>query len=666
MKKSLKIALFSLIIFIILLIAGNLSFNFFLQNQLPNYIAEKSPYKVQYANLKVDIWSGDIIAENINIDNKDPKNKEIIVIKGTVDSLQISRLGMMDAVLNKKINTSEIILSQPNLHIRLAKPIDAKTGEKRNPIVFKDLKINKGNINIVKFNENPFFSVKNLDVEVNNFQLTEESVKNKLPVVFDSYNISGKDFFFRPDNVYEMKANDISTENGKMNVKGFQLKPIINFQTFTKTYPNKKSLFSVDAKELDFKDIVRKDNKLSFKNIDLINPDIQVFTNNNKTTQKKQSFSYELDLENLNVVNGSFRQQDLQNKLLSFNTFNLKINQIKVDEQTANGNIPFSYKNYDISLENFFSDADEFYTYSIKKAIHNNNSAKVFQFSMTPKYSRSVFNKMIPYERDLFTITANYLDVNGLQWKLEKDKPNIDIKNIVVDRIHCNIFRSSYPVDDTTDRVLYATKLRNINFPIFVENLAVRNSYLEYEEDNANGNPAGKLIFNNFNVNAKNINSLKTPNKPTQIVATVTSQFMNVAPLQATWKFDTKDMNDSFTMVGSIQNLPAEKVNLFIKPYLNLTANGTFRNINFDFYGNDKGIKGVYAMKHENIKVNVLDKKTKEKKKLLSAIVNLVVKNDSKKIPEKVNIDVPRDRQRSFFNLFWKGIEQGLKETIIL
>ena len=70
-------------------------------------------------------------------------------------------------------------------------------------------------------------------------------------------------------------------------------------------------------------------------------------------------------------------------------------------------------------------------------------------------------------------------------------------------------------------------------------------------------------------------------------------------------------------------------------------------------------------MTHKDLKVSILDKETKQKKKFLSALVNLFVKSNSKKFPESVEVDVRRDNTKSFFNLFWRGIEEGLKKTLI-
>lgn len=86
----------------------------------------------------------------------------------------------------------------------------------------------------------------------------------------------------------------------------------------------------------------------------------------------------------------------------------------------------------------------------------------------------------------------------------------------------------------------------------------------------------------------------------------------------------------------------------------------------FDFKGNPKGIGGAFNLKHKDLKISILDKKSKEKKGFLSAVANVFIKTDSDKLPESVIVEgVERDPTKSFFNMFWKGVEDGLKKTLI-
>lgn len=140
---------------------------------------------------------------------------------------------------------------------------------------------------------------------------------------------------------------------------------------------------------------------------------------------------------------------------------------------------------------------------------------------------------------------------------------------------------------------------------------------------------------------------------------------MNASPMSVSWTLDTANMSDSFTIVGNISNLPAARINPFIEPYLKARATGEITDLSFNFRGNNAGLNGTLNMKHKALKVALL-KETGEKNKILSGLVNLVVRSNSGEYPASVSVDnVQRDNTKSFFNLFWKGIEEGLKKTLI-
>ena len=66
----------------------------------------------------------------------------------------------------------------------LAKPKDEKTGNNnKQPILFKNIHVQSGDIDILKFNKDSLVTVKNLNLELTNFRMTEKDVKQKLPVV---------------------------------------------------------------------------------------------------------------------------------------------------------------------------------------------------------------------------------------------------------------------------------------------------------------------------------------------------------------------------------------------------------------------------------------------------------------------------------------------------
>ncbi|MFY1048033.1 hypothetical protein [Chryseobacterium sp. GP-SGM7] len=819
MKKPwVKKLLIGLGIFFGIILIANFGLNIWLKTQLPDYIKKNTDYQVSYKSLNVDLGTGNIFATGITVNNKNPQNINVIGLQGTIDTLKISRFGIYDALFNKIISSSDLLLAKPNLNIILSKPKDIKTGKKPNPVNFENIRINKGKINVFKYTKQKFASVNELDLYVENLQLTEESAENNLPVVFDQYHIKGKDFFFQPDDIYTLKIDKITTTNGQMSVENFQFMPVISFDQFKKTYPKKAQMFQFSIPKMNFKDIVLKKNKASLSNADFRNALLKVYKTGivaAKKTEKKQNFELILDhvkfnntkvqivkadesdlffAENLNLnvdqleftkessqevipvlykdfviagkgihykdeqnisvetfnlnpkggqirnivakptnstkmtmdfktnliqfninafkfvdkklnldvkdvlidgINGkiaagkvipkkktavkgiqfpiavgkiSIKNSNItyesENQPLAFNDLNATVNQLELVENNAKNGIAVKVKDYALTTKDF-DYKTKFYKMSGGSLALNNNKVEISQFAMIPLVSRAQFIRMIPVESDLYNIKVNQISAQG-NWDLFSENKSINATNVTINSANANIFRSKIPADDPKIKPLYSEMLRSIKIPVFINQLQLKNSVLEYEEDTPKSSGPGKLTFTNFNMNVKNLNSAKMKGKPTNVQIKIDCTFMKTSPLSVNWGFNTADQGDRFTIAGNLHNIPATALNSFVVPYLSVSATGTIQEMIFNFKGNPKGIGGTFNIKHKDLKVSILDKDSKEKKSLLSAVANIFIKSDSGKFPESVVVeDVERDPTKSFFNMFWKGIEDGLKKTLI-
>ena len=820
--KNKYFRIFSIVagILLLLLLIINFGLNFWLKNNLDHYIKKNSHYIVSYKTLAVDLGTGNIKATGITINNKNPQNHEIVRFQGTVDTLSIARLGIYDAIFNQSINTSNLVLSKPNLNIILPQKKTDKKAKKQNDITVDNIKINDGNIQVFKPTKQKLLSVSDFNLVVENLQLTEESTGEKLPFSYDYYEISGKNFFFRPDNVYAFTAKYITTKDGQMSLKDFAMNPLLSYANFTKYYPKKRNLFDFKSSEMEFKDMVLKDDKITLTKVRFENPDLKMFTTNVKPLEKKKSFTYDVQLEDvlfnnakINILNPNgaplfaagdltmkinkfamneqtakgnipFQYNDftingnevfyssntqnvnvealsinpklanlqavsvkstvsksdktlldidakqvnlaikewnfVENKLklnidnvvinelngkikgstspkkkvkpafegisfplivknvslknsnliydkgsqpLTFKDLNANIQNIELNANTIKGEIPFKIGNYSFTTRNF-NYKTEFYNLSSSLVKVNKNTIQISNFAMLPMVSRAQFIRMIPAEKDLYDIKVNQISVNG-SWDFFSNNKFLEASDVKLNGVNANIFRSKIPADDLKEKPMYSKLLRSIKIPMFINNLAINNSLLVYEEDTKKSEGPGKLTFNNFSLKAKNINSGKMKGKPTQIPITINCLFMNASPMNVNWNLDTASANDAFSISGNVADLPASRINPFIEPYLKVRASGLIADLIFNFKGNYQGLNGSLKMKHKDLKIAII-RETGEKNKLLSAVANVFVRSNSDKYPESVPVEkVERDKTKSFFNLFWKGIEQGLKKTLI-
>ncbi len=801
-----------------LFLLANVGINLWLKNKLPDYVKNNSDYKISYKSLDVAIATGNIIATEISVNSKNPANQNVIGLTGTMDRLEVSRLGLYDALFNKRINSSDLQMINPDLNVVLAKPIDDRTGKKRNPFVFRNIQIDNGNIRMYRHTQQKFVEVQDLKLNVQNLQMTEESVESRLPFLFDSYDISGKNFYFRPDDVYGLTADVITTENGLMNIKNFKVTPLVSAAQAFRSNPALSALFDFKASEMNFRDIHLVKNKISLSNFSVSNPDLKVYTSAAHRKDKKK-FNYEVNLEDI-VLNNARVEILKANGSRVFNARNMNINIHKflMDEKTSKGNIPFSYEKFDVAgkdiyytsgshiiaagdvsirpekadlrnitvksagnsgktqanlsisqialaidyweykdsklklnaqsalvnglrgsiltvptkggtkagydwisypltlkkvqvrspglnvtsggrsssftnlnlmAQNIVMDAEtaklpvpikagnysltvssysrrlnEFYNLSTGLIKLDPKNLVINNFAMKPLVSRLQYIRMIPMEKDLYDIKAQQISAAG-DWDLISANKHLYADAVTINGATANIFRSKVPKDDLSRKPMYTELLRKIKFPMVINTLDIKNSVLVYEEDTKKSEGPGKLTFGNFNANVRNLNSGKTKGKSTKIPITVKCSFMNASPMNVRWNMDTAAPNDAFIIAGNISDLPAARINAFIEPYLKAQATGTIQDLVFNFRGNASGLNGSLNLKHQNLQVALL-KETGEKKKLLSAVVNVFVKSNSGAFPASVVVDnVKRDPTKSFFNLFWQGIQEGLKKTLI-
>lgn len=490
MKKWVKRLLISFGILAVLLLVANFGLNFWLKTQLPDYIKNNTDYKVSYKHLDVDLSTGNILATGISVNSKDPQNTNVIGLQGTIDTLKISRFGIYDAIFNKTISSSDLLLAKPNLNIILAKPIDQKTGKKRNPFLFENIRIHDGKITVFRHTKQKFVSVQKLDLFVENLQMTEESVENKLPVVFDRYSIKGQKFFFRPDNIYAITINTINTANGQMSVENFKLIPLLSFDQFKKYYPKKTQLFEFSIPKMDFKDVVLKKNNVALADAEFQNPLLTVYNTGvkkEKKTEKKSNL--EVNLENIKLKNAIVKiNKPDGNKLLSAGNLNLNIHKLIFNKDTSEQIIPVGYNDFTFSGKDItYFDHQNINIGSI--ALKPTNG-EINNISFTPGSPESRTMAM--------DLTSNHIAFNINKLEFVDKKLNLDIKDIIIENLHGTI--------KAGENKLKKNAGPGIIQSVIVRKASLKNSNIIYDKGNE------PLAFHNLNATVNDIELGPKPN----------------------------------------------------------------------------------------------------------------------------------------------------------
>lgn len=574
----------------------------------------------------------------------------------------IPKMDFKDVVLNKnKVALADAEFQNPLLTVYNTGAKKEKKEEERSnfEVNLENIKLKNAVAQINKPDGNKLLSAANLNLNINKLVFNKETSEQIIPVGYNDFTFSGKDITYSDHQNINIGSIALKPTNGEINNVSFtpgspeSEKTTMNLKTNHIAFNINKLEFANKKLNLDIKDVL----------IENLNGTIKAGENKAKKNTSpgiiQSVIVRKVSLRNSNII------YDKEKEPLAFHDLNATVNDIEIGTKPNGQNLSFKVKNYFLTTRNF-AYKTQFYNISVGLLKLNKNKVQINNFGMKPLVSRAQFIKMIPVERDLYDLKAGQISAEG-EWDLFSHNKFINASDVTIQSAGANIFRSKIPKDDPKIKALYSKMLRSIKIPMNINNMDLKNSVLVYEEDTPESMGPGKLTFSNFNMNVKNLNSAKTKGKPTKVDIKINCSFMNLAPLFVNWNFDVADQNDGFAISGKTSNLPANGINPFIRPYLHVTATaGTIQEMLFNFKGNPAGLHGTFNLKHKDLKIAVLNKHNHEKKGFLTAVANVFLKSNSGSFPESVTVEnVERDPTKSFFNLFWKGIEQGLKKTLI-
>lgn len=415
-------------------------------------------------------------------------------------------------------------------------------------------------------------------------------------------------------------------------------------------------------------DLLRTD-KITARSLIISDPDITLYREKNKKDNQDDNGRLDkiITVSDLYINRGKVKiiESGSDREVLVANNVNFNLEGILVSDQTIKQDLPLTYRQYSLTTDSIYYRAGQYYDLKTNKISVTDRQVDISKIKLLPRYSRAGFSNVIDKEQDLFAVAADSATIRNMIWGFKDEDFFYSAQSVNFFGLDANIYRDKTLPDDPKKKKLYSEQLREIDFDLKVDTLRFQRSKLVYEEAK-NEYGAGKLIFNNFNLTATSLNSGYKKTKVPNVDIKINCTFMNAAKFETEWTFNILDKSDSFNIKGRIYDLPLDNMSAFTKPYLNAKTKGVIDRVYFNFSGNDLGSKGDFAIEYDDLKVEIFRKKDRKKKnKILSAIANLFVKNDTNDEVTTAEVAVDRDQQKSFFNLLWISIADGLKKILV-
>jgi len=213
--------------------------------------------------------------------------------------------------------------------------------------------------------------------------------------------------------------------------------------------------------------------------------------------------------------------------------------------------------------------------------------------------------------------------------------------------------------------------IMRLPFPIYVNKILVKESYVEYKEKNDQSDSSGKVAF--FHVQATFANVTNLPayiKQKNQMDLNFNASFLNETPFNANIQMQLNDRKGNFKIDARLGELNASSLNPLLKPMaLAELDKGKISGLRYHLDATNTSGRGRLIIIYSNLSLKLLKKdedKNKYKTKLLPSIAAGFVLKDSNPQNGKTrigNVDYTRDIHRSIFNLMWKSLFSCIKQV---
>ncbi|HEY5407460.1 MAG TPA: hypothetical protein VIJ92_10235 [Ginsengibacter sp.] len=676
-------------------------------NKIADTVAQQtdSLYVVKYDSLHFDIATGQAYLKNIHIEPdtniiKKTKLEDLpyILLDITIKSIKVTGVKTDKAVIGAQMLGDSVVIDQPDVLVYFLKPLQKQTNintEATN--IYKEILGNLKRIQVgdVFINNIRASGIGYFDKE-KEFTLGTSNIHLADVLIDSASNYDTSRTLFCKQAILNI-ASFISYNNGRPEIrvsnvnysgKGKALTIggiVINrFEADNGDSIKLLRATGLGLIGLNTNEIVKNKNivvdSIDCSSITLYEPPAEKL----KTAGKKKpapadttgfKHVYSIDMKHLGFPKVNFVSAEKSNYKLG--NISIKINEVKADEIMELQDHPIDFtKEAEISCDKIsLNTKDGLYNCVINNTTLNSlqKQLDIGSISMKPFLGEKAFANKAHFQKDRYDLLLTGIALKNIDMKNLLDK-KIFASNLTVANTSLKIYRDlTKPLSKKSKVGNYPSQLLlKSAVPVNIADATLSNVFIRYKEHEKVSDSSGVVTFENSSLHISNITNVDTAishNKAATV--SFSSSILGEIPVKGQFIFYLTGNGGNFAVNGHVSGFDALALNKVSVPMALIRLNtGTINGVDFKFKGNDSSAKGDFAMKYENLKVDVLkeDKDSKEikKKGLKSLLANVIIKNnnpDNGDLREK-NPEYDRDIHKSFFNLVWKTIFTGMKETL--
>ncbi len=380
------------------------------------------------------------------------------------------------------------------------------------------------------------------------------------------------------------------------------------------------------------------------------------------------------------VVDADFDYYNGLKKLNSVKHLSINVNDILIDSLSQfDTTRVFHSKEIAFGLSGYSSiTKDKMYALKID-SIKGSLSKKTISISgikLTPQYPDLTFSRKYATQKDRYDLNFKKINFSGVDFIGLNSDGDLRAKKITIGESRVAVFlnRELPPPNFDKGRNYPHEALKRLPIPTIVDTLSLKNVAIAYTEYDPKNKDRGTLHLENLHGNILNLtNDSLRLTKYNHAYANLTTYIMGKGKLNVKIDFNLTSPNAAFTYVGHVEPFDLKILNPLSKS-LGMVAieSGKVRSVDFTVSANLRSSSGTVKFAYNDLKVDLLkedeDTNVKKKKGFLSFLANTVlIKNDNPTKGDAIRISkvtYQRLPQASFFNLMWKSVFVGIRETV--
>jgi hypothetical protein len=418
--------------------------------------------------------------------------------------------------------------------------------------------------------------------------------------------------------------------------------------------------------------------KITTGEVKILNPQLYILSRNENQRAAENSkslnrfwsnFYSSIQLSNVALVDGQITVERASKNQVTFKSenINISISDVELDSLKSTNPLPFSYSSIRINIGKTYSELGELYKTEVDSFAGTDDNLYIKNIVLKPNLNKKEFLKSIKVEQDYITSTIKSVTLDKTYWGFYKDSLLVKSKQLAIDSLDITFFRDKSPPDNLKKKILYNQLIRNLSFFLAIEDFEIKNSRICVEEKGINKVETGKITFENIHARGSHLSNLDYQNDSIPVKLNFKSDFLGDAPLEVNLSFNVNDLNDEYYLNGTLQNFDISSMDSFIEPNFNIKAEGEINHLDFMIHGADYDASARIKVDYEDLKIQVLNKNTKRKKLLTSAVGNLLLdKNKTDEESEYTEVYGKRNIQKSIYNQMVKMILDGLKKSMMI